>query len=52
MSSANLSGHLTENLGQFQNLALLSLGFNSIFSPIPISMENLTSLRFMDLFDN
>nr|XP_023912429.1 receptor-like protein EIX1 [Quercus suber] len=49
---AQLSGHLTDELGQFKNLVILSLGHNSILGPIPWSIGNLSSLRSLDLQSN
>ncbi|KAL4618398.1 hypothetical protein ACB092_06G007000 [Castanea dentata] len=52
MDSAQLSGHLTDELGKFKNLVILSLGYNSISGPIPLSIGNLSSLRSLDLESN
>ncbi|TYI58331.1 hypothetical protein E1A91_D11G349500v1 [Gossypium mustelinum] len=45
MESNQLSGHLTDQLGQFKNLAYLSLALNKIFG-------ELSSLKFFDVTDN
>ncbi|KAF3952566.1 hypothetical protein CMV_021892 [Castanea mollissima] len=52
MDSAQLSGQLTDELGQFKNLVILSLGNNSISGPIPWSIGNLSSLRSLYLESN
>ncbi|KAM3743831.1 hypothetical protein ACB098_06G004700 [Castanea mollissima] len=52
MGSAQLSGHLTDELGKFKNLVILSLGYNSISGPIPLSIGNLSSLRSLYLESN
>ncbi|XP_075671181.1 receptor-like protein EIX2 [Castanea sativa] len=49
---AQLSGHLTDELGKFKNLVILSLGYTSISGPIPLSIGNLSSLRSLDLQSN
>ncbi|XP_030929427.1 receptor-like protein EIX2 [Quercus lobata] len=49
MDIAQLSGHLTDELGQFKNLVIISLRSNSISGPIPWPMGNLSSLRSLDL---
>ena len=38
--------------GQFRKLVILSLGYNSISGPIPLSMGNLSSLRCLSLETN
>ncbi|TYG47695.1 hypothetical protein ES288_D11G361100v1 [Gossypium darwinii] len=52
MESNQLSGHLTDQLGQFKNLAYLSLALNKIFGPIPVSIGELSSLKFFDVSEN
>ncbi|KAL4618788.1 hypothetical protein ACB092_06G035200, partial [Castanea dentata] len=52
LSNAQLSGQLTDELGQFKNLVILSLGNNSISGPIPWSIGNLSSLRSLNLETN
>ncbi|KAK8329584.1 hypothetical protein V6Z11_A11G343600, partial [Gossypium hirsutum] len=52
MADNQLSGHLTDQLGQFKNLAYLSLARNKIFGPIPLSIGELSSLKFFDVSEN
>ncbi|KAL1146052.1 hypothetical protein V6Z11_A11G344000 [Gossypium hirsutum] len=57
MESNQLSGHLTDQRGQFKNLAYLSLALNKIFEnqlsgQIPLSIGELSSLKFFDVTDN
>ncbi|TYI03391.1 hypothetical protein ES332_A11G335800v1, partial [Gossypium tomentosum] len=52
MESNQLSGHLTDQRGQFKNLAYLSLALNKIFGPIPVSIGELSSLYFFDVSEN
>ncbi|KAL4618396.1 hypothetical protein ACB092_06G006800 [Castanea dentata] len=52
MDGAQLSGHLTDELGKFKNLVILFLGYNSISGPIPLSIGNLSSLRSLYLESN
>ncbi|KAK6288902.1 hypothetical protein POUND7_000443 [Theobroma cacao] len=47
-----LFGHLTNQLGQFKNLAYLSLQENSISGPIPLPIGKLSSLKVLDVSDN
>ncbi|MBA0654687.1 hypothetical protein Goklo_021636 [Gossypium klotzschianum] len=52
MADNELSGHLTDQLGQFKNLAYLSLARNKIFGPIQLSIGELSSLKFFDVSEN
>ncbi|MBA0742708.1 hypothetical protein Gogos_015735, partial [Gossypium gossypioides] len=52
MADNQLSGHLTDQLGQFKNLAYLSLARNKIFGPIQLSIGELSSLKFFDVSEN
>ncbi|XWS36988.1 hypothetical protein CRYUN_Cryun19dG0004700 [Craigia yunnanensis] len=52
LDSCELSGHLTDQLLLFKNLADLSLSRNSISGPIPVSLGLLASLRTLDLSRN
>ncbi|MBA0753631.1 hypothetical protein Gogos_020105, partial [Gossypium gossypioides] len=52
MANNQLSGHLTDQLGQFKNLAYLSLARNKIFGPIPLSIGKLSSLELIDVSEN
>ncbi|XVF06379.1 hypothetical protein REPUB_Repub06bG0043200 [Reevesia pubescens] len=52
MATNNLSGHLTDQLGQFKSLSYLSLSQNSISGVIPISLGNLSSLKYFDVSEN
>lgn len=47
-----LSGHLTDELVQFKNLAYLSLSGNSIAGPIPLSIGKLSMLKILDVSNN
>ncbi|GMI65334.1 hypothetical protein like AT2G34930 [Hibiscus trionum] len=50
--NCQLSGHLSNQLGQFKNLHDLYLTKNSISGPIPDSLRTLASLRQVDLSKN
>ncbi|XP_050246138.1 receptor-like protein EIX2 [Quercus robur] len=50
--NAQLSGQLTDELRQFKNLVIFSLGYNSISGPIPWSIGNRSSLRSLNLQSN
>ncbi|KAG4123115.1 hypothetical protein ERO13_D11G308100v2 [Gossypium hirsutum] len=52
MKDNQLSGHLTDQLGQFKNLAYLSLAQNKISGPIPLSIGELSSLKLFDVSEN
>ncbi|KAK7860840.1 receptor-like protein eix2 [Quercus suber] len=52
LSSSQLHGHLTDELGVFKNLVELSFSQNSISGPIPVSFGNLSSLTNLDFSDN
>ncbi|KAG4123125.1 hypothetical protein ERO13_D11G308500v2 [Gossypium hirsutum] len=52
MADNQLSGHLTDQLGQFKNLSYLSLAQNKISGPIPSSIGELWSLKFFDVSKN
>ena len=52
LDSCELSGHLTDQLLLFRNLADLSLSRNSISGPIPVSLGLPASLRTLDLSRN
>ncbi|KAL5802479.1 hypothetical protein ACOSQ4_030784 [Xanthoceras sorbifolium] len=52
ISNNQLSGHLTNQLGRFQNLETLDLHNNSICGPIPSCLGELSSLRRLDLSKN
>ncbi|XP_022746280.1 probable LRR receptor-like serine/threonine-protein kinase At4g36180 [Durio zibethinus] len=52
VASNQLSGCLPDQLGQFINLAYLSLSGNSISGPIPFSIANLSSLKLLDVAYN
>ncbi|KAK8589545.1 hypothetical protein V6N13_088371 [Hibiscus sabdariffa] len=52
MPDNQLSGHLTDQLGQFKNLARLSLARNNISGPIPLSIGELSSLKVFDVSEN
>ncbi|KAK2639693.1 hypothetical protein Ddye_027488 [Dipteronia dyeriana] len=51
-SNCQLSGLLTDQLGQFKNLETLDLSNNSISGHIPSSLGELSSLRKLDLSHN
>ncbi|PPS10254.1 hypothetical protein GOBAR_AA10401 [Gossypium barbadense] len=48
MANNQLSGHLTDQLGQFKNISHLSLAQNKISGPIPLSIGELSSLKILD----
>ncbi|XLR70401.1 hypothetical protein S83_021073 [Arachis hypogaea] len=51
-STSQISGHLTNQLGMFQNLEKLDLSSNNIIGEIPQSFAKLSSLRFVDFSKN
>ncbi|EOY10965.1 Serine-threonine protein kinase, plant-type, putative [Theobroma cacao] len=52
MGVNKLSGHLTDALGRFKNLAYLSLRENFISGPIPFSIGQLGNLEYLDVGNN
>ncbi|XP_044473177.1 receptor-like protein EIX1 isoform X1 [Mangifera indica] len=50
--SSQLSGLLSDQLGQFKNLVNLHLRDNKISGPIPVSLGGLSALRSLDLSFN
>ncbi|KAL5738289.1 hypothetical protein ACOSP7_031050 [Xanthoceras sorbifolium] len=52
LSNCQLFGHLTDQLGRFQNLETLDLHNNSICGSIPSSLGELSSLSSLDLSNN
>nr|XP_029149758.1 receptor-like protein EIX2 [Arachis hypogaea] len=51
-STSQISGHLTNQLGMFQNLEMLDLSSNNIIGEIPQSFTKLSSLRFVRFSTN
>ncbi|KAL7219694.1 hypothetical protein ACSBR2_012705 [Camellia fascicularis] len=47
-----LSGHIPDQIGQFQNLTYILLSGNLLSGPIPETLGRLTSLRTLSLEDN
>ncbi|XP_039063939.1 receptor-like protein EIX1 [Hibiscus syriacus] len=52
MSYNQLSGHLTDQLGQFKNLAYMDLARNNISGLIPWSIGELSFLKAFDVSEN
>ncbi|XP_006452203.2 receptor-like protein EIX2 [Citrus clementina] len=52
LRSSSISGHLTDQLGQFKNLDNLDLANNSIVGPIPQSLGHLSNLRVLQIYNN
>lgn len=52
LSMNRLSGHLTDQIGQFKHLQFLDLSGNSISGPIPQSLGNLSKLETLLINDN
>ncbi|XP_065635183.1 receptor-like protein EIX2 isoform X1 [Quercus suber] len=52
LSSSQLHGHLTDELGVFKNLVKLSFEDNSISGPLPVCLGKLSSLRMLNLGKN
>ncbi|GLU20870.1 hypothetical protein SLE2022_370480 [Rubroshorea leprosula] len=52
LTDCQLSGHMTDRLGHFQNLTQLYLSKNSIHGSITESLTSLKSLRLLDLSSN
>ncbi|XLR28936.1 hypothetical protein S83_056836 [Arachis hypogaea] len=51
-STSQISGHLTNQLGMFQNLEMLDLSSNKIIGEIPQEFAKLSSLRFVEFSTN
>ncbi|GLT39866.1 hypothetical protein SLA2020_140330 [Shorea laevis] len=49
LTDCQLSGHMTDRLGHFQNLTQLYLSENSIYGSVTESLTSLKSLRLLDL---
>ncbi|PSR93446.1 LRR receptor-like serine/threonine-protein kinase [Actinidia chinensis var. chinensis] len=52
LTKSRISGHLTDQLGQFINLKVLFLDLNSISGPIPLSLGRCSSLLTLSLARN
>ncbi|XVF23560.1 hypothetical protein REPUB_Repub13aG0049100 [Reevesia pubescens] len=52
LGNCHLFGHLTNELGKFKPLAVLTLWGNSISGMIPMCLGEISSLKMLYLFDN
>ncbi|ESR37403.1 hypothetical protein CICLE_v10029837mg [Citrus x clementina] len=52
LSGCHISGHLTNQLGQFKSLHTLELRDNSLSGPLPPALGELSSMTNLDLFNN
>ncbi|KAL2334693.1 hypothetical protein Fmac_015906 [Flemingia macrophylla] len=52
LSNNHLSGNLTDQIGDFEKVAILDFSFNSIDGTLPISFRKLSSLEYLDLSKN
>ena len=52
MGGCHISGHLTNQLGQFKCLHTLELRDNSLSGPLPPALGELSSMTNLDLFSN